>query len=195
MDGNRRYSKKNKITDICGKKRGFNKMIEIAKCCYNNKIESVSFFAFSISNFQRSKEEVANIMNLILNNKDSFTNTDFKPRINFYGRRDMLTEEVKEIFDNIENQTSQNSDIELNIFFAYSSKYEMAQKRLYYDKRIDLLVRTGDAKRLSDFMLKQISFGANIAFCSDFWPDFSILRFYLILHKTNYENINFKQNL
>lgn len=192
MDGNRRYGKKQGITDILAKNKGFEKMLEIAECCYNCKIESVSFFAFSMSNFDRSEAEVNSVMSLIVQNKDKMTEpARFKPRIRFYGQRDKLSKEICDIFSEIADKTKCNSDINLNIFFAYSSKQEMEQSALYYDEKIDLLIRTGGERRLSDFLLKQISCGANITFCTDLWPDFSVLRFYMILDKAVFEDVNF----
>lgn len=64
MDGNRRFAKKNKVQKVEGHTKGFEKLAETLQWCLDLDISEVTVYAFSIENFQRSKEEVDTLMKL-----------------------------------------------------------------------------------------------------------------------------------
>lgn len=187
MDGNRRYARNKNISDIESKRMGFDKMLEIAEYCSKIHVKDVSFFAFSIANFERSKTEVNNIMNLIIENENNTLRGDFCPKIRIIGRKEMIQSNIKEIFKNLSFKTSEYKDINFNIFFAYSSKDEIESGEIMYEKNVDLLIRTSGEKRLSDFLLRQCCKGTNIFFCNNKWPELSIIQLRLILYKCELE--------
>ncbi|EJW01781.1 di-trans,poly-cis-decaprenylcistransferase [Edhazardia aedis USNM 41457] len=208
MDGNRRFGKKKSFSDLQLKKSGLNKMLEIAQYCHKLGVKDVSFFAFSLSNFSRPKNEVESLMNFIVENKDKLImnqNTDFKPRIRVFGRLKALDKNVKEILEKLVDETKENRHINFNIFFAYSSKDEIETLKMnkikqepnsseIYQKKVDLLIRTSGEKRLSDFMLMQSCYKTNIFFCRSLWPDFSIAQLCLIIFKVHLENTYLEYN-
>ncbi|KAM0675789.1 cis-prenyltransferase [Gurleya vavrai] len=188
MDGNRRHAKKKLLSDKQSKSAGFEKMIEIATACKKNKIDEVSFFAFSMANFQRSSKEIDNINNLIIENKNKLCSfNEIKPKVKFYGNLGMCRLEVQEVFAEIEQKTIDHEDLIVNIFFAYSSKYEILNNEIKYNQKIDLLIRTSGQRRFSDFLLSQCSDGSIVSFCGENWPKISVLRLYFLIFKANLE--------
>lgn len=182
MDGNRRYSKKNGISDIAGKTAGFNKMLEICNYCQYLGMKEASFFAFSLSNFKRNKCEVDGVMDLIKMRKKDLKDLNIK--INVFGRRDVLEDEIRETFDELMDMYK-GTEFAMNLFFAYSSLDEI--ENISYKHPVDLLVRTSGEKRLSDFLLYQCANGTRIFFCNSLWPNLSLLQLWLIIYKCEVE--------
>lgn len=190
MDGNRRYSRKLNISDIDAKTVGFKKMLEICEYCRFLGLKEASFFAFSLANFKRDKSEVDGIMNLIKSKKDELHKV--KTKINIYGRSDMIEQEIREIFKEIQDNYI-DDEFKINIFFAYSSMDDI--DTLSYKESVDLLVRTSGEKRLSDFMLYQCANGTSIFFCNSLWPRFSVLQLWLIIYKCEMEKLFFEKEI
>lgn len=184
MDGNRRYAKKANLTDSESKTLGFKKMIEIAHFCRKIGIKEVSFYALSKNNIlKRTKEELECITQLIKNGRKNLT--DQNMRIKVYGQPELLNGDVKEYFQELENNT-RNHDFVVNIFFGYSSRDEIKNKR-GYKKRVEVLIRTSGERRLSDFLLEEVSDGCNIVFCRWYWPELSVRLLSAILMKCERE--------
>lgn len=215
MDGNRRYAEKNNIKKIVGHTDGMNTLLEMMKWAIDFGIQEVTVFAFSIDNFNRSKEEIDGLINIF---KEFFykrvNDCDFNSqgiKISIYGNWTFFENELQEIFREIEERTKNNNVIKLNICAGYNSTEEISKANekmvkalhtnddkvmdplnlfesfLYggYNLKHDLIIRTSGETRLSNFMLYQSRFSM-IMFVSKYWPEFSFYDFFYILLRYNY---------
>lgn len=181
-DGNRRYLKRYSVDQDFVKNQGILKIKEIIEFGYKNKINELSFFCFAIKNFSRPKKEIDELMNLVKQNADNVYESSIKPKFKIYGRLDLLENDVREKLVKLEKKTEENSDIIVNIFFAYSSEDEILRGG-GFEGKVDLLIRSSGEKRISDFMLKEVASGTHIFFANSLWPELTMLGVYLILFK------------
>lgn len=130
MDGNRRYALKNKVDKIRGHEDGLKKLIEVVDWSLYFEVREVTAYAFSIDNFNRSKEEFDNLIKLA---KERFTFLTEKGeyfdqkniRVCFYGNLDILNDkELVNKFRKMEKETEKNKNLKLNICFSYNSTEE-----------------------------------------------------------------------
>ena len=177
MDGNGRWAQKKGMTRSLGHKKGASTLEKLALHINDLKIEYLSVYAFSTDNFKRSKEEVDYLMNLFI----EMFNKKFKKlqskgiKVVFSGDKNGLREDVIKAMDNITKETENNNYSVLNICLNYGSQEEIirAANRYHNDlPPIDLLIRTGGEKRLSNFMLYQLTY-AEIFFIDTLFPDFT----------------------
>ena len=199
MDGNGRWATERGLKRSEGHKVGGKTLEKLALYAKQLGIKVLSVYAFSTDNFKRSKEEVDFLMNLLIyyfNEKlDKVCKDGIK--IVFSGRREPLSKEVLSAMDKIVEETKNNDACILNICINYGGQEEIVDaslkiaedisngnllkedlnreiyfKYLYQDlPPLDLLIRTGKEKRLSNFMLYQ-SFYAEIYFSDIYFPDF-----------------------
>lgn len=209
MDGNRRFAKKKKIEKIKGHSSGSDKLIEFTDWCLRLKVKELTVFAFAIDNFNRSKEEIDGLMNIfrdkfkITSEKDDENDNYFIKngiKINIIGNRSMLESDIIEMINELEQKTSKNSSMILNICVAYNFSEEKShvlegvhkeieekligkdeidkdfqlifERNLYLNRNIkpDILIRTSGEVRLSNFLLYQIRF-SQIYFIEKTWPE------------------------
>ena len=189
MDGNNRWSKNNNISKYDSYKMGANKLIEISNYIFQNyDINYVSAFALSTHNLKRGTSLINIIKRIILDFIDTNHDNNYKFRIKFKGNLNFLPKNyIKNIkkFENI-NTKSKNT---LLIYLNYSGREDIynASKNLKklnnYNHNIfqnclssggipdpDMLIRTGGYKRISDFMLYQLSF-TELFFMNKLWPN------------------------
>ena len=200
MDGNGRWAQKKGMIRSLGHKKGASTLEKLALHINDLKIEYLSVYAFSTENFKRSKEEVDYLMNLFIEmfNK-KFKKLQSKGiKVVFSGDKNGLREDVIKAMDNITKETENNNCSVLNICLNYGSQEEIirAANRYHNDlinnkvskndinrdnfykymdndlPPIDLLIRTGGEKRLSNFMLYQLTY-AEIFFIDTLFPDFT----------------------
>lgn len=199
MDGNGRWATDKGKKRSEGHKEGGKTLEKIALHAKEMGVEVLSVYAFSTDNFKRSEEEVNFLMNLIILYFKEKLNKVVKEgiRIIVSGRREPLRKDVLEAIDSITERTKNNNACILNICLNYGGQEEIVDasikvvqdinegkikpeeltrenfsKYLYQDlPPIDLLIRTGKEKRLSNFMLYQ-AFYAEIYFVDDYFPDF-----------------------
>lgn len=200
MDGNGRWAQKKGMIRSLGHKKGASTLEKLALHINDLKIEYLSVYAFSTDNFKRSKEEVDYLMNLFIEmfNK-KFKKLQSKGiKVVFSGDKNGLREDVIKAMDNITKETENNNGSVLNICLNYGSQEEIirAANRYHNDlinnkvskndinrdnfykymdndlPPIDLLIRTGGEKRLSNFMLYQLTY-AEIFFIDTLFPDFT----------------------
>ncbi|MDR2828616.1 MAG: di-trans,poly-cis-decaprenylcistransferase [Acholeplasmatales bacterium] len=194
MDGNGRWAASKGLKRNFGHYFGGLNIAKIASYAEKLKIKELSLFAFSTENWKRPKEEIEFIFREPLEYLD---NTRLKKiyesniQIHFIGRKTKLPKELLDLTVTIENNTSSNTGLILNILLDYGSEYEIlnainniiASKEKEIDKNIfskyllvkeplDLLIRTGKEQRLSNFLLYQASY-AEIYFSKKYWPSFS----------------------
>ena len=195
MDGNGRWGLKNKNSRNAGHKAGLNTVEKIIKASLKEKIKYLTLYAFSTENWKRPKKEIEYLFFLFkLFYKKNF-NTIHRNniKIKFIGDLKKIPKELKLIIKKIENKTKNNDRITVIFAFNYGSKSELinAFKKInknkkniitdelisnnLYTKNIpdpDILIRTGGEKRLSNFLLWQLSY-AELFFLDKNWPDFN----------------------
>jgi undecaprenyl diphosphate synthase len=199
MDGNGRWAKEHGHKRSYGHKMGAKTLEKIALHAKNKGIKILTVYAFSTDNFKRSEEEVNYLMDLLVyyfNNKlKSLIKEGFK--VTFSGRRDGLRKDVIDAMDSIKERTKDNNDCILNVCLNYGGQEEIvdATKKIVKDvidnkldindlnkdnyykylynefPPLDLLIRTGREKRLSNFMLYSSTY-AELYFVDTYFPDF-----------------------
>ena len=193
MDGNGRWGLKNKKSRNAGHKEGLNTVEKIIKETIKNKIQYLTLFAFSTENWRRPKREVNYLFNLLenflLKKIDVLNKQNIKLKI--IGLKN-FSSKLNRLLISSENKTKKNSKLQLNLALNYGSKNELltAFKKLKKNKKKineknlvkylqtnnipdpDILIRTGNTQRLSNFLLWQIAY-TEIFFEKKLWPDFN----------------------
>ena len=194
MDGNGRWGIKNKKSRNLGHRQGLSVTENIIKQTIKKKIKHLTLFAFSTENWKRPKKEVNFLFNLL----EEF----FKKKINklneqgiklkVIGDKKPFSKKIFKILLNSENLTKKNKILKLNLALNYGSKAELInamnltirkkipitesnlEKNLYTNEspNPDILIRTGNTNRLSNFLLWQTAY-SEIFFVKKLWPDFS----------------------
>lgn len=191
MDGNNRWSKKNKKSLFESYSAGANSLIKISNHIFKNyNINYVSAFALSKNNLKRSSRLISTLKDVLSYFLDQkLKNQDLNFRIKFMGDISFLNKKVQSKINSIQN-LNYNKKQTLMIFINYSGQEDILNSINYsskYNKKIniqlfnknlitagmpdpDLLVRTGGFQRISDFMLFQLSF-TELLFTKKLWPD------------------------
>jgi undecaprenyl diphosphate synthase len=195
MDGNGRWALKRKKSRNAGHRKGLDNISEIINYCKEEKIKHLTLFVFSLDNWKRSSKEIVYLFKLLENFLDKYKTKLLKEKIkiNFLGEKKKIEKNFYNKIISIQKETAKNYEITVNLAFNYSSKVELAssfnkisknklnkkitpkliEKNLYTSKIPDpeILIRTGGKKRLSNFLLWQISY-SEIFFIRKLWPDF-----------------------
>ena len=192
MDGNNRWSKKNNINRYESYKNGAKKLIEITNFIFENyEINYISAFALSKHNFKRGSVIIDIIKKVLIDFLDpSKEINNYKFKVLFKGNLNFLPKKIIKNLMKVEKKNL-NSKKSLIIFLNYSGKDDIlnASKSLYKFKNPsqknfldhlssagipdpDILIRSGGYKRISDFMLYQLSF-TELFFTDKLWPNIS----------------------
>ncbi len=214
MDGNGRWGLKKKKSRNFGHKAGLKTVEKIIKESIKKKIKYLTLFAFSTENWKRPKSEVNYLFNLL----ESF----IKKRIIEFNKNNIklkiigikkFSSKLNKLLTESEKKTKNNNKLQINLALNYGSKNEIVYtvnklikiKKKINEKNIstylftesipdpDLLIRTGNTHRLSNFLLWQIAY-SEIFFEKKMWPDFNEKDYNKILKKfkkikRNYGNI------
>ncbi len=206
LDGNKRWAKENNISNLNGYLRGFENIKNVVNYSISLEISNLTIFALSSENFNRSS--ISTIYDLIYKNFSKLFDDLVKNKgvkINIFGSRDNLPIKIKKIFEDIEYLSLNNKMINLNIAFNYGFKNEIKRvldtvvtnksrinlenendiKKLFYLGSFpdpDLLIRTGGYKRLSNFIMYNLTY-TELFFTDTLWPDFSKDEFNSIIAK------------
>lgn len=192
MDGNGRWAKLQNQPRTFGHLHGVNVIPKVVEYAIEQKIEYVSFFAFSTENWNRPIDEVNYLMNLLLKNLTKKTINylnKYNVKANWIGFEDNVDKKIISLIRQVENQTKNNTKINVNLFFNYSgikdldnaiklavkNNQEKPIKEYLLTNQlppIDLLVRTGNEKRISNFSLYDLAY-AEIIFEPTLWPEYS----------------------
>ena len=196
MDGNGRWAKKNKKLRTFGHTAGATSLKKIIEFSLQINLNHLSVYAFSSENWKRPKKEVEFLLNLLNTQLISELNRSKKQgiRIKIIGSRKNLNHKILTAIDNIETHTKKCTKLNLNIFINYGSREEitnavkkiieknentpiteeMISKNLYTSTICDpdLLIRTSGEKRISNFLLWQLSY-TELFFSEILWPDFT----------------------
>ena len=214
MDGNGRWGLKNKKSRNAGHRAGLNTVEKIIKETIKNNIKFLTLYAFSTENWKRPKKEVNYLFNLLenflINRIDELHKQNIKLKI--IGIKS-FSNKLNKLLNASEKKTSKNTKLQINLALNYGSKFEIinAFKNLLKSKvKIseknlnkylqtkdipdpDLLIRTGNTKRLSNFLLWQLAY-SEIFFEKKLWPDFNEKDYSKIINnfrsvKRNFGNI------
>ena len=193
MDGNGRWGLKYKNSRNAGHKAGLNTVEKIIKETIKNKINFLTLFAFSTENWKRPKKEINYLFglleNFLINRIDDLHKQNIKLKI--LGLK-KFSPKLNKLLNISEKKTSKNTKLQINLALNYGSKSELinAFKKIKKNKTIiseknlsknlqtknipdpDLLIRTGNTKRLSNFLLWQLAY-SEIFFEKKLWPAFN----------------------
>ena len=193
MDGNGRWGLKYKNSRNAGHKSGLKTAEKIIKETIKNKISYLTLFAFSTENWKRPQKEISYLFNLLenfLSNRISDLNKQ-NIKIKILGSK-KFSPKLNKLLNNCEKRTSKNTKLQINLALNYGSKSELidAFKKIKKSKSIineknlsknlqtknlpdpDILIRTGNTKRLSNFLLWQLAY-SEIFFEKKLWPAFN----------------------
>ena len=214
MDGNGRWGIKHKKSRNLGHKEGLKTVEKIIKATIKNKIKYLTLYAFSTENWKRPKKEINFLFNLLenflLNKVSDLIKQNIKLKV--IGKKN-FSNKLTKLLKLSEKKTSQNKRLQINLALNYGSKSEIINalneikknklkineanvSKSLFTKNIpdpDILIRTGNTKRLSNFLLWQLAY-SEIFFEKKLWPDFSDNDYNEILRKfkkikRNYGNI------
>lgn len=189
MDGNRRWARKNGFLEKLGYSKGVKTIETLMRACVEEKISNLSLFAFSTENWARPKDEVEFIFHLFEKVLDESLHLFVENNIRFRAIGDLsrLDERLREKLQNAENLTKNCTLLCVNVAISYGAKDEIvraAQKAIAQGLEIneanisanldlpldvDLILRVGNAKRLSNFLLWQCAY-AEIYFSDTLFP-------------------------
>ena len=194
MDGNGRWGIQNKGSRNLGHRAGLDTIEAIIEETIKQKISHLTLYTFSTENWRRPQKEISYLFNLL----ENFLLTKIdklkknKIRLKVIGNQKKLSTNLKKLLKESEKKTSANNKLQINLALNYGSKEELlnAIKNINKKKEIinainidknlytkgipdpDILIRTGNTKRLSNFLLWQISY-TEIFFEKKLWPDFT----------------------
>jgi undecaprenyl diphosphate synthase len=200
MDGNGRWAISNSLNISKGHSRGVEIVRDIVEESVNQKVLSLTLYAFSSENWSRPKPEIDAIKKLIVKaiNDQVPDLINQKVRLKFFGNLDDFGNKILSKIAEAENATDlENSVLDLNIALGYGGRQdivnitkdiskEVLSNNIDIDEidedliskvsccpveEIDLLIRTGGDKRISNFLLYQIAY-TEINFIDKYWPDF-----------------------
>ena len=194
MDGNGRWGLKHKGSRNLGHKAGLKTVESIIEESLKLKVEHLTLYTFSTENWKRPKNEIVFLFNLL----ENFLSKKVKElvsngiRLKIIGDKKKFSTKLKKLLKKSEVKTAKNKKLQINLALNYGSKNEIinAIKKLKKDKLAltekniennlytknipnpDILIRTGDTHRLSNFLLWQMSY-TEIFFEKKLWPDFN----------------------
>ena len=212
MDGNGRWGLKNKKSRNLGHKAGLNTVENIIKHTIKNNIKFLTLYAFSTENWKRPQKEISFLFNLLQNFLKKKTNKLNKNgiKLKIIGDKNNFSKKLKKSLINSEKITKNNKKLQINLALNYGAKNEILNaislikkkkisftenninKNLYTNDspNPDILIRTGNTKRLSNFLLWQIAY-TEIFFEKKLWPEFSTQDYNRILKKFKQLKRNF----
>ena len=203
MDGNGRWGLKYKKSRNLGHKEGLYTVEKIINETIKNNIKYLTLFTFSSENWKRPKKEINYLFSLLENFlKKKIKNLNKNNiKLKFIGKIN-IHPKLNELIKRSEKETKFNNKLQINLALNYGSKNEIIDSlKLIIKKKIsineenisknlytknipdpDLLIRTGNTKRLSNFLLWQLSY-TEIFFVKKLWPDFNENDFNKIIKK------------
>ena len=196
LDGNKRWSINNNKSNLYGYTKGFENIKKLVLYSLSKQIPNLTMFALSSENYKRSSINL--IYDIIYQNfSETFNELVEKKgvRIKIFGSRKNLPNKIIKIFNDIESLSLKNKNLNLNIAFNYGFKEEISNilKKINKNENIinlddkneinnlfylgsspdpDILIRTGGYKRLSNFIMYNLTY-TELFFTDTLWPDFS----------------------
>ena len=208
LDGNGRWGIKNRKSRNLGHKAGLITLEKIVEATIKKNIKYLTLYVFSTENWKRPKKEVSFLFNLLeeylIKKTIKLSKNNIKLKI--IGDIKPFSTKLKKILINSEKITNDNKKLQINLALNYGSRCEIVnsvnlikkkripftlrniEKNLYTSNIPDpeLLIRTGNTNRLSNFLLWQAAY-AEIFFVKKLWPEFHVSDYYKILN--NFKNL------
>ena len=196
-DGNRRWARQKDLHTLDGHKQGYNNLLDFAEWCKNRGVKTLTAFAFSTENWNRTKEEVDYLMKLLegclIDNLEKYNKNNIKVKV--IGQRERLPKSLQEAIKKTEEITKNNSNLFLNLAISYGGKWDIlnAVKNIIkegiepdkIDEKLfeehlstaelpmpDFIIRAGGEMRMSNFVLWQAAY-SELYFSPKLWPDFT----------------------
>jgi len=210
MDGNGRWGLKYKRSRNAGHKAGLNTVEKIIKESIKHKIKYLTLYVFSTENWKRPKKEIKYLFNLLenflVNQIENLHKQNIK--LNILGSKN-FSKKLNSLLDLSEKKTLKNTKLQINLALNYGSRFELLnafqklnkKKEKISEKNFikylqtknvpdpEILIRTGNTKRLSNFLLWQIAY-TEIFFEKKLWPDFNVSDYNRVIKKF----MNIKRN-
>ena len=209
MDGNRRWAKEHLLPSMMGHKKGVDALKKVTRACDDFGIKYLTLYAFSTENWNRKKEEVDFLMDLLattLKNELKELNEN-NVKMNFIGNLKALNQNLQNILSNSVETTKNNTGVVLTVAINYGARDEIvhAIKKMMDDKLKsqdineevvskylytsdipdpDLLIRTSGEKRISNYLLWQIAY-SEIYITNAYWPEFDKEKLALAIEEFN----------
>jgi undecaprenyl diphosphate synthase len=194
MDGNGRWAAARSLPRLAGHRAGAETIRRVSEAARSLGVATLTLFAFSTDNWRRPAEEVGALLDLLRDYlRDEVSSlVEDDVRLTVIGRRDRLPEGLAEEIAAAESDTANGESLHLRIAFDYSSRDaileaaasigngrtldraafgQLLRDRSGYAGDVDLLIRPGGEKRLSDFLLWECAY-AELHFTDRMWPDF-----------------------
>ena len=212
MDGNGRWGLKKNKTRNFGHLQGIKSVHKVIEASLKKKINYLTLYTFSTENWKRPKKEINFLFKLLENYIDKELNNLIKKKIKIkiLGNYKKINVNLIKKLKQTEYLTKKNNNLQINVALNYGSRQEIVQalekikkkkqkvsekiiNQNLYTKDIpepDLLIRTGNTNRLSNFLLWQLQY-SEIFFEKKLWPDFNKNDFFKILEKYNKIKRNF----
>lgn len=195
MDGNGRWATKRNKPRVFGHNEGMKRVVDVVENSLNIGIKYLSLYAFSTENWKRPQKEIDFLMQILIKYIDEQLNKLVTQgvKINILGDISVLPKKVIQKIEYALDSTKDNDKLILNIAINYGSRQEILKavntaiekgkiltddefSNLLYTRNqpdVDLLIRPGGEKRLSNFLLYQMSY-AELYFSDIYWPDFKL---------------------
>lgn len=189
VDGNRRWARERGLPTLEGHRRGIELVADIAEECHKQGVKIVSFYIFSTENWNRSKEEVEYLMDLVEKCLKKFIKRCLKTdtKIAILGTKERLSDRLKEAVKEAEEKTRECKENILGLCFNYGGKQEIVdaankiegevtteklEANLYHPEvpALDMVIRTSGEQRISGFMLWRMAY-SEMLFLDKKWPD------------------------
>lgn len=198
IDGNRRWAKKRGLPSFEGHRRGLDRVNKIGEWCRKRGVKILTLYTFSTENWNRSKKEISFLMKLLskaLNRKNVKELHQRKIKLQVIGQKERLPRSLQQRIKEAEGLTQNNKEGILNLAISYGGRPEIVQavkniiKKKVPASKItedlinrnlwtadlpepDLIIRTGGAQRLSNFLTWQ-SIYSELYFTKKYWPEFT----------------------
>ncbi len=212
MDGNGRWGLKKKNSRNYGHKIGLQTVEKIINAAIKNKIKYLTLFVFSTENWKRPNNEIKYLFTLLAKYIDKETNNLLKKKIKIklIGNIKQFPRYLSAKIKRVEKITRSSNKIQINMALNYGSKQEIINAFRHVNKKKlkintknieknlytygipdpEILIRTGNTNRISNFMLWQLIY-TEIFFIKKMWPEFTEKDFHKIIKKFNNINRNF----
>jgi len=200
MDGNGRWAKSKHLPRSSGHQKGVQSVRRVVKHCARLGVNTLTLFAFSSENLNRSNEEVGLLFKLFLTVLKNETKKlkDNNIKLKIIGDLSVFTPEIQRLANDAENQLASNDGLNLVIAANYSGQWDIAESAkkiavrslkgeispekidialfqehtsLAEHPKVDLLIRTSGEIRISNFLLWDIAY-SELYFTKTLWPDF-----------------------
>ncbi|OGZ18874.1 MAG: di-trans,poly-cis-decaprenylcistransferase [Candidatus Nealsonbacteria bacterium RBG_13_42_11] len=197
VDGNRRWAKERHLPTFMGHRQGLDRAKELIDWCRKRGIKILTLFVFSTENWKRSKSEVNFLMKLLQEALNDFKRNIKKInkegiKIKIIGQKERLPQSLRKTIEEVERLTEKNNKMIVNFALSYGGRTEIIEaikqiikkkispekitedtmKKNLWTSDVDLIIRTGQEQRISNFLIWQAAY-SELYFSRKYWPDFT----------------------